>query len=156
MRDSGVSEILGGLLAISIVFSGIAIIGIYLTSTPPPEAFPQISFLVYCCSDGPGYSVLISHQGGDTIKWSDIRFNINPEDGTNEIPCCSYTGDVDSSTNVTSGTGWSESSQSDFFKTGDTLKIVTAVPPERLLIIKTAGTNHVILDTKFTCFVCNS
>ncbi len=157
MKNSGVSEILGGLLAIAIVFGGIGIIGVYLISTPPPEAYPQVSFLVYCCDNTGSYSVLIAHQGGDAIRWSDIAFKIDSGSGGEDVsPSCSYTGDVDSSPSITTGKAWYGTSPTESFKTGDTLKIIrnNPNPPERLLIIKSARTNQVLLDTEFTCFKC--
>lgn len=137
MKNSGVSEILGGLLAVVIVFSGMGIVGVYLTSTPPPEAYPQISFLVHCCSDSE--SVNISHQGGDAISRSDIEFKLYLEDGS-EAPSLEW-------------------DKSGLFKTGDNL-IITAnppfsSPPERLIIIKSGGANQILLDTEFMCFDCN-
>lgn len=133
MKNSGVSEILGGLLAVSIVFSGMGIIGVYLISTPPPEPLPQISFLVYCCSDDN--SIIISHQGGDSIYRSDIDFKTYQIDG-NEA-----TND------------WVPSSQSGLFETGDTIEF-SSNNPKRLLIIDISGTKKILLDTQFTCFDC--
>jgi len=127
-------------------------------SSPAPDSSPRVSFLVYsCCEPGAmDKSIMISHQGGDIIHWTDMRFIVNPEDGTDtKKPCCSYSGTVDSSNTTTTGDAFDETNKTPFFKTGDTLKIVTPQEPKRLIIYKTIGTNRTILDTEFSCYPCN-
>ena len=38
--ESGVSEIIGAVMLISVVVMGVAIIGVILTSQPPPQKIP--------------------------------------------------------------------------------------------------------------------
>ena len=154
MKNSGVSEILGGVLLVSIVITGMALIGVILISSPTPDSIPRISLSVYACCDGVQKTILISHQGGDPIHWSDIKFVVNPESGVTPIPpCCSYSGEVNSS-NTTSGDLFDGANISASFKTGDTLKIITPMTPNHLIIYKTLGSNQTILDTTFTCSNC--
>ncbi|MDD1730159.1 MAG: type IV pilin N-terminal domain-containing protein [Methanospirillum sp.] len=154
MKDCAVSEVIGGVLLISIVITGMAIIGVFLISSPPPEAQPHISFLVYsCCEDGRTYnSTLISHQGGSSIKWSDIKFLLNNEVVT---PLCSYSDEVNTSISKGNGTSWNNDDTVSNFSTGDTLKIVSSGIPHHLIIFESVGANQTILDTEFTCFSCN-
>lgn len=161
MKDSAISEILGAILMVSIVITGMAMIGVILLSSPAPDSIPKTSFQVYACgeADWTEKTVMISHQGGDPIPWSEIKFIVNPVEGVNpKDPCCSYTGQVDSSNK--SGTIISEiefepDNKSIQFKTGDTLKIITTKLPNHLIIYKNTGsTNQTLLDTSFTCFRC--
>ena len=161
MKNSAVSEILGAVLMVSIVITGMALIGVILFSSPPPDSIPKIAFSVYACGeeDWTDKTVMISHQGGDPIRWSDIEFIVNPEEGVTPVsPCCSYTKDVDrSNTSPTSfdeTISFDETDSTKFFKTGDTLKIITPKNPHHLIIYKTSGSNQTILDTTFTCFKC--
>lgn len=156
MKNSAVSEILGAVLMVSIVITGMALIGIILFSSPPPDSIPKIAFSVYACGeeDWTDKTVMISHQGGDPIRWSDIEFIVNPEEGVTPVsPCCSYTKDVDRR-NISSGNEFKKENPTELFKTGDTLKIITPKNPHHLIIYKTSGSNQTILDTTFTCFKC--
>lgn len=153
MKDYAVSEVIGGVLLISIVITGMAIIGVFLISSPPPEEQPHISFLVYsCCKDGRTYnSTLISHQGGNSIKWSDIKFLLDNKVVT---PLCLYSDEVDTSDLIANGTSWNNDDAISNFSTGDTLKIVSSGIPHHLIIYESVGANQTILDTEFTCFLC--
>jgi len=156
MKNSAVSEILGAVLMVSIVITGMALIGVILFSSPPPDSIPKIAFSVYACGeeDWTDKTVMISHQGGDPIRWSDIEFIVNPEEGVTPVsPCCSYTKDVDIR-NISSGNEFKKENPTELFKTGDTLKIITPKNPHHLIIYKTSGSNQTILDTTFTCFKC--
>ncbi|MFH0756663.1 MAG: type IV pilin N-terminal domain-containing protein, partial [Bacteroidota bacterium] len=76
MQEPAVSEILGAVLLVSIVITGISIIGVFLMSGPTPEASPKISLYVSCCTNPDGNShISVLHLGGSPIKWSDITFS---------------------------------------------------------------------------------
>ena len=141
MKNSAVSEILGAVLMVSIVITGMALIGVILFSSPPPDSIPKIAFSVYACGeeDWTDKTVMISHQGGDPIRWSDIEFIINPEEGVTPVSREKLIYETDST---------------ELFKTGDILKIITPKNPHHLIIYKTSGSNQTILDTTFTCFKC--
>ncbi len=160
MKEPAVSEVIGAFLLIAIVMTGMIIIGVFMYSSPPPEASPQISFLVSCCHDDPDYQVIVAHQGGSPIRWSDIRFvlNENPVEpayhyNATEIITgnCTTTGDT--------GTKWNSKDSTNFTKNGDSIKISVPGPvemPHRLLIYETIGTNGTLLDTRFTCHECHT
>ena len=143
MKNSAVSEILGAVLMVSIVITGMALIGVILFSSPPPDSIPKIAFSVYACGeeDWTDKTVMISHQGGDPIRWSDIEFIINPEEGVTPVSRDNLIYETDST---------------ELFKTGDILKIITPKTPHHLIIYKTSGSNQTILDTTFTCFKCKN
>ena len=105
MKRSAVSEILGAVLMVSIVITGMALIGVILFSSPPLIRYQKLHFQYSHVSeeDWTDKTVMISHQGGDPIRWSDIEFIVNPEEGVTPVsPCCSYTKDVDRR-NISSG-----------------------------------------------------
>lgn len=161
MKNSGVSEIIGGVLLVSIVITGMAIIGVFLLSSPPPGSIPKTSFLVYafCDETYAQNTVMISHQGGDAIHWSEIKFIVNPEESTiPDTPYCSYSGNVNSTNSSICPSGscilWDSSDKTELFETGETLKIITPSLPNRLIIYTTIGSKQTILDTEFSCNMC--
>lgn len=81
-KESGVSEILGALLLVSVVMGGITMVSLLMFSSPPPNSIPQVTISGYCCnkiqSDGSSrYIIIISHNGGDSIRGSDLNIIVN-------------------------------------------------------------------------------
>lgn len=63
---SGVSEIVGAILLISIVVVLIGVIGVYLFSQPVPQKIPNLNFMTGTNSDKT--ILYIYHNGGDTLN----------------------------------------------------------------------------------------
>jgi hypothetical protein len=64
-HESGVSEIMGAVMLISVVVMGVAIIGVVLTSQPPPQNIPALDAVISW--DGVD-TIYITHNGGDSLQ----------------------------------------------------------------------------------------
>jgi hypothetical protein len=60
-------------MLISVVVLGVAIIGVVLTSQPLPQKLPAVSAVIF----SNGSAVRIYHDGGDTLKSSDLSILVN-------------------------------------------------------------------------------
>ena len=74
--ESGVSEIIGAVMLISVVVMGVAIIGVILTSQPPPQKIPALDTVISW--DGID-TIYIAHNGGDSIQRGDFYIRVDNE-----------------------------------------------------------------------------
>ena len=73
-RESGVSEIMGAIMLISVVVMGVAIIGVLLTSQPPPQKIPALDAVISW--DGVD-TIYITHNGGDSLQRGEIYVRVD-------------------------------------------------------------------------------
>lgn len=71
--DTAVSEAIGAIMLISVVVLAVAIVGVFLTSQPPPQKLPAVSAII----SGSGSQVRIYHDGGDSLKSSELSILVN-------------------------------------------------------------------------------
>ncbi|HQL39767.1 MAG TPA: type IV pilin, partial [Anaerolineaceae bacterium] len=70
-------EIVGAIILVALVITGIGIIGVLMLSTPPPTAKEKAVLSSSCIDcDGTKFMVLINHEGGDTIQSGRLKFNL--------------------------------------------------------------------------------
>jgi hypothetical protein len=74
--ESGVSEIIGAVMLISVVVMGVAIIGVVLTSQPPPEKIPALDAVISW--DGID-TIYIAHNGGDSLRNGEFYVRVDNE-----------------------------------------------------------------------------
>jgi len=75
--EKALSEIVGAIILVALVITGIGIIGVLMLSTPPPAAKEKAVLSSSCIDcDGTKFMVLISHEGGDTIHSGRLKFNL--------------------------------------------------------------------------------
>jgi hypothetical protein len=74
--ESGVSEIIGAIMLISVVVMGVAIIGVVLTSQPPPQKIPALDAVISW--DGID-TIYIAHNGGDSIQRGEFYIRVDNE-----------------------------------------------------------------------------
>jgi FlaG/FlaF family flagellin (archaellin) len=75
-RTSGVSEIIGAVLLITLVVVALAVVGAVLFAQATPQKVPNINFMTG--SDGNG-NLLLFHNGGDNLKMGEFSVTV---DGT--------------------------------------------------------------------------
>jgi hypothetical protein len=82
-KDYAVSEVIGAVILIGLVMGGIAIIGVILLSTPPPEKTPKASISSYCvkCDLEGTYEIIMYHGGGETLDRNNTKFYLQTDDG---------------------------------------------------------------------------
>ncbi len=120
--DAAVSEVIGSVMLISVVVTAIAIIGVVLTSQPPPQTLPALEAII--SSNGKD-TVRIYHGGGDTVTSREIAILV---DG------------VDRTTGFTlGGSNWTS------WSPGDTLEFISGSLPEKVQILYTSGTSQTVL-----------
>ena len=71
--DSAASEVLGGVMLISVVVMAVAIIGVVLTSQGTPQKLPAVSAIISSTGD----RITIYHDGGDTLQSDEISILVN-------------------------------------------------------------------------------
>ena len=64
--SSGVSEIIGAVLLISLVVTSIAIVAVFLFSQPMPSEIPNVKFMTGV--DNAGTTLYLYHNGGDAMR----------------------------------------------------------------------------------------
>ena len=74
--ESGVSEIIGAVMLISVVVMGVAIIGVVLTSQPPPQKIPALDAVISW--DGID-TIYIAHNGGDSLRNGEFYIRVDNE-----------------------------------------------------------------------------
>jgi PKD repeat protein len=74
--DHGASEIIGAVMLISVVVMGVAIIGVVLTSQPPPQNIPALDAVISW--DGID-TIYIAHNGGDTLRKGEFYIQVDNE-----------------------------------------------------------------------------
>jgi PKD repeat protein len=96
-QDSALSDALGAIVLVSVIGLGIAIAGMTILSNPAPESVPAISSDIFTV----GRTILITHNGGDTLRKSEMRIVVDGEDYTDRFT-------------HPEGTGWSSWSVGDY------------------------------------------
>jgi len=76
-RESGVSEVIGAVLLISIGVTAAAVIGVAVLSQPTPVKIPALDAII----SSTGHTIQILHNGGDTLQSAAIQILV---DGTAE------------------------------------------------------------------------
>jgi hypothetical protein len=82
--SSGASELIGGVLMITVVVAAVAIIGVALFSQPAPQSVPNINFMTG--TDAADSRLFLYHNGGDTLKRGEFAVVID-----NDPPRTDYT-----------------------------------------------------------------
>lgn len=70
-HESGVSEVVGSILLISIVVLAVSIVGVILMSQPTPGKIPSVNFMVGMDDKMPP-TLYLYHNGGDTLQEGDF------------------------------------------------------------------------------------
>ncbi|MGB7789042.1 type IV pilin N-terminal domain-containing protein [Methanoregula sp.] len=64
LTDSGVSEVIGAILLISVVIAAVAIVGVALFSQSTPQEIPNVNFMT---GTDNGNNLYLYHNGGDSL-----------------------------------------------------------------------------------------
>ncbi|MDX8549811.1 type IV pilin [Methanospirillum sp. J.3.6.1-F.2.7.3] len=79
-KDKALSEIVGALILVALVITGIGIIGVLLLSTPPPEAKEKVVLSSSCLQcNSSSFIIVTRHEGGDTIDPQKMKFYLSTE-----------------------------------------------------------------------------
>jgi hypothetical protein len=120
--DAAVSEVIGSVMLISVVVTAIAIIGVVLTSQPPPQTIPVLEAII--SSNGKD-TVRIYHGGGDTVTSREIAILVDGVDRTSGF--------------TLGGSNWTS------WSPGDTLEFISSSLPGKVQILSTSGTSQTVL-----------
>jgi len=77
--DSGVSEVIGGILLISVVIAAVSIVGLVLLSQATPENVPHVSFMT---GNDNSNRLYLLHNGGDSLTRG--SFSVVVDGGTRD------------------------------------------------------------------------
>jgi hypothetical protein len=124
-HDSGLSDVLGAIILVAVVSMGVAIVGVGILSNQAPQKIPalEVDFTVI------DHSILLRHEGGDTLQKEDVSFLMNGNDTKN------FFKNMD-------GTPWSR------WSVGDTLKYdvpAGQIVPDSLQLVYTSGTSSQVI-----------
>jgi len=123
--DSGLSDALGAIILVAVVGIGVALLGVSILSNPPPQKIPALD-ADFTTID---HSILLRHEGGDTLRKEDVSFLINGNDTKN------FFKNMD-------GTPWSR------WSVGDTLRYdvpAGQIVPDSLQLVYTSGTSPQVI-----------
>jgi len=122
-RESGVSEIVGATLLISIVVVSIAVISVMVLSPGTPHKIPALDAVI----SNIDHNVFIYHDGGDMLQKGDIAILVNGQDKTSSF--------------VKNGAGW------DSWSVGESLVYDASgsAPVNDVKIVYTSGTAQGVL-----------
>jgi hypothetical protein len=132
-QESGLSDVLGALVLVAVVGIGVALLGISMLSNPTYQKTPALE-ADFTMVD---HSIILRHDGGDTLRIEDVSFMINGKDVKN------FFKNMD-------GTNWSR------WQVGDAL--IYNLPadqqvPDSLQVVYTSGTSpQVILSLRTHTF----
>jgi hypothetical protein len=124
-HDSGLSDALGAIILVAVVSMGVAIVGVSMLSNPTPQKIPSLD-ADFTTID---HSIILRHEGGDTLQKEDVSFIMNGNDIKN------FFKNMD-------GTPWSR------WSVGDTLRYnVPAghIVPDSLQLVYTRGTSPQVI-----------
>ena len=124
-HENGLSDVLGALVLVAIVGIGVALLGVGMLSNPAYQKIPVLD-ADFTSID---HSIILRHEGGDTLQKEDVSFIINGNDKKNFFK-------------NRDGTNWSS------WQVGDTL--VYTVPadqpvPDNLLLVYNSGNSPQVL-----------
>jgi len=79
-KESAISEIIGAILLVAIVIAGIGIVGVFMTSPPPPQT-KEKAVLSSSCIDcnGSSFVVVVRHEGGESIDPRTMKYWLKTE-----------------------------------------------------------------------------
>lgn len=79
-KESAISEIIGAILLVAIVIAGIGIVGVFMTSSPPPQT-KEKAVLSSSCIDctGDSFVVVIRHEGGESFDPRTMKYWLKTE-----------------------------------------------------------------------------
>lgn len=86
--ENAVSEVIGAVLLIGVVMLSMAIIGVMMLSTPPPEKTPKASLTSYCVrcdvdtDHNSNYEIIVYHGGGEPLIRKNVKFFLFFDDGS--------------------------------------------------------------------------
>jgi hypothetical protein len=124
-HESGLSDALGALVLVAVVGIGVALLGISMLSNPTYQKTPALE-ADFTTID---HSIILRHEGGDTLQKEDVSFIINGNDMKNFFK-------------NKDGTNWSR------WQVGDTLiyNIPADQPvPDNLHLVYTSGTSRQVI-----------
>jgi hypothetical protein len=124
-HDSGLSDALGAIILVAVVGMGVALLGVGILSSPPHQEIPALE-ADFTTID---HSILLRHEGGDTLKKEDVSFLMNGNDTRNNFK------NMD-------GSPWSR------WSAGETLRYdvpAGSIVPDSLLLVYTRGTSPQVL-----------
>jgi len=156
-KDTGVSEVIGAVILIAVVMTGMSLISIILLLTPSPESQPQVDLSVSCCkcSASNQYNLLLYHKGGDDLYARNLLLFLNTDPPTSEWKSISaghlYADKMGSC--IAEGIPWYINSNSiDLLRSGQYLLIVYPDKP-KYLSVEDISTNarRIILNASFSC-----
>jgi len=119
---SGVSELIGAILMITVVIAAVAIIGIFLLSQQTPQEVPNINFMTG--TNAAGTTLYLYHNGGDSLEKGQFAVVID-----NQAP----------------RTDFSISDGSNEWAVGKNLVLGITSPPQTVSIIYNAGDTAPVL-----------
>ena len=79
-KECAISEIIGAILLVAIVIAGIGIVGVFMTSPPPPQT-KEKAVLSSTCIDctGDSFVVVVRHEGGESIDPRTMKYWLKTE-----------------------------------------------------------------------------
>jgi len=79
-NEKAISEIVGALILVALVITGIGIIGVIMFSVPPPIAKEKVVLSSTClqCSES-AFIVVTRHEGGDVLDPKKLSFYLTTE-----------------------------------------------------------------------------
>lgn len=80
-NETGVSEILGAILLVSVVAMAVTLVGVAVLSQPLPEKLPALTAEIITI----GRTILITHNGGDALRKSDMSIMVDGDDLKNSF-----------------------------------------------------------------------
>ncbi len=80
-NETGVSEVVGAIILISVVAMAIGVVGVGLLSQSPPQKIPAVSFDISVI----GKTVYIRHEGGDSLTKGEFNITLDDVDKTNSF-----------------------------------------------------------------------
>ncbi|MBN1167625.1 MAG: type IV pilin N-terminal domain-containing protein [Methanospirillaceae archaeon] len=165
-KDSAVTELVGAILLIGIVVTGLGLVSVLMLSQPPPDTYPQIALSAYCIqcdkTDCCCYEVFIYHDGGEAISGDEFVIEIEGIDCDGDIvrvektPLYRYkTAPLTCQQDATlfpqseaQGDVWSSEME---LRAGDTLRIRVELQPVTIRIYYQEGSRRVpLLMSSFT------
>ena len=79
-KESAISEIIGAIILVAIVITGIGIVGVFMTSSPPPKTTEKAVLSSSCidCS-GDSFVIVVRHEGGESIDPRTFKYWLRTE-----------------------------------------------------------------------------
>lgn len=78
--DGALSEIVGALILVALVITGIGIVGVLMFSTPPPQAKEKVILSSSCMQcDEDSFNIVVRHEGGESINLAKLKLILSTE-----------------------------------------------------------------------------